>query len=72
MPRGKWVFVAVSALVSAAAAVTAYITLGRTSVQSEATTRAGLAERYGVLPVAFEPNRGQADARVRFLAHGSG
>ena len=27
---------------------------------------------YGKLPLAFEPNRGQADRRVRFLARGSG
>ncbi len=28
--------------------------------------------RYGELPLAFEPNHGQTDRRVRFLAHGSG
>src|SRR5579871_3969521 len=27
---------------------------------------------YGRLPLAFEPNRGQADPNVRFLAHGPG
>jgi hypothetical protein len=26
------------------------------------------AESYGKLPLAFEPNVGQTDARVRFLA----
>jgi hypothetical protein len=30
------------------------------------------AQAYGRLPLSFEPNRGQADARVRFLARGSG
>jgi hypothetical protein len=28
--------------------------------------------RYGRLPLMFEPNRGQTDARVRFIARGSG
>jgi hypothetical protein len=27
---------------------------------------------YGQLPIAFEPNQGQADAEVQFLAHGPG
>src|SRR5579864_4175240 len=27
---------------------------------------------FGRLPIAFEPNQGQSDARVRFLAHGMG
>ena len=27
---------------------------------------------YGKLPLSFEENRGQADARVKFLSHGSG
>jgi hypothetical protein len=30
------------------------------------------ATKYGNLPVAFEPNTGQTDARVRFLARGGG
>src|SRR5262245_18206707 len=29
-------------------------------------------ESYGRLPLSFEANRGQADARVKFLARGSG
>jgi hypothetical protein len=29
-------------------------------------------ESYGRLPLAFEANQGQADARVQFLSHGSG
>lgn len=28
--------------------------------------------RYGLRPLVFEANRGQADAGVRFVAHGSG
>jgi beta-glucanase (GH16 family) len=31
-----------------------------------------LSRGYGNLPLAFEPNRGQTDARVRFLARGGG
>src|SRR5712691_12116753 len=31
-----------------------------------------LAQLYGKLPVGFEPNRGQTDATVRFLARGPG
>src|ERR1035441_3913963 len=31
-----------------------------------------LVEGYGKLPLSFEANQGQTDARVRFLARGSG
>ena len=31
-----------------------------------------VAQAYGGLPLSFEPNRGQTDARVKFLAHGRG
>jgi hypothetical protein len=34
--------------------------------------RANLSRDYGNLPLAFEPNVGQMDARVRFLARGGG
>ena len=34
--------------------------------------RANLSSDYGKLPLAFEPNVGQTDARVRFLARGGG
>ena len=33
---------------------------------------AGVAARYGALPLAFEANAGQANAAVRFVAHGGG
>jgi hypothetical protein len=33
---------------------------------------ASAAERYGALPMAFEPNMGQADRRVRYLTRGRG
>jgi len=32
----------------------------------------GLAPGYGKVPIAFEPNRGQADEKVRFVAQGRG
>ena len=35
-------------------------------------THAGVAAAYGKLPLSFEANAGQADAGVRFVAHGSG
>jgi hypothetical protein len=39
---------------------------------STATERGALLAAYGKLPLTFEANRGQADARVKFLAHGTG
>jgi len=39
----------------------------------EASLNASSAEAaFGRLPLAFEPNQGQTDARVKFLAHGAG
>src|ERR1035441_2813458 len=35
-------------------------------------SEAKLGREYGNLPLAFEPNLGQTDARVRFLARGGG
>jgi len=35
------------------------------------TEEAGSVKRYASLPLAFEPNRGQADSSIKFLAHGS-
>jgi hypothetical protein len=37
-----------------------------------APDQAQFREEYGQLPLSFEANQGQADARVQFLAHGSG
>lgn len=31
-----------------------------------------MAQRYGGLPLAFEPNQGQCDSRVKFLSRGGG
>src|SRR6516164_4871029 len=48
----------------------------RRSIVGEAPLEAGVrrapAEAYASLPLSFEPNVGQADPRVRFLARGSG
>ena len=41
-------------------------------VAPDAATHARIAGEYGQLPLAFELNQGQSDARVRFLARGAG
>jgi hypothetical protein len=41
-------------------------------VAPDAATHARIAREYGQLPLAFELNQGQSDARVRFLARGAG
>jgi hypothetical protein len=43
-------------------------TLGDTSQVSKGL----VATAYGKLPLSFEPNRGQADGRVKFLSRGQG
>ena len=35
-------------------------------------TQANVLHAYGKLPLSFEANRGQTDARVKFLSRGSG
>ena len=40
--------------------------------ERSAPSRGEVLTAYGKLPLNFEANRGQTDARVRFLAHGSG
>jgi uncharacterized protein (TIGR03437 family) len=40
--------------------------------QSEALRASQIAGAYSKLPISFEPNHGQTDARVNFLARGSG
>jgi Abnormal spindle-like microcephaly-assoc'd, ASPM-SPD-2-Hydin/Beta-propeller repeat len=39
---------------------------------NEAKVRLGALEAYGKVPLAFEENSGQTDARVKFLARGAG
>jgi chitodextrinase len=41
-------------------------------VRPNESARVALKEAYGKLPMSFEVNRGQADARVKFLARGNG
>src|SRR5215813_9183708 len=36
------------------------------------TTRARIEQAYGKLPMRFEANEGQTDARVKFMARGAG
>jgi hypothetical protein len=42
------------------------------AAQNKETSRARLLSDYGKLPLTFEENQGQTDARVKFLARGSG
>src|ERR1051326_3513527 len=39
---------------------------------SDSQTKVHVVEAYGKLPLAFEANEGQADARVKFLSRGGG
>ncbi|GAA0341645.1 SBBP repeat-containing protein [Actinoallomurus spadix] len=43
-----------------------------TAGREVAAAKGRVAEAYGRLPLAFEPNRGQAAAGIRYLAHGPG
>jgi hypothetical protein len=40
--------------------------------QAGSATRPHISEAYGKLPMSFEANQGQRDARVKFLARGRG
>ena len=40
--------------------------------KSDAATQVRMTEAYGKLPLSFEANQGQTDARVNFLSRGSG
>ena len=39
---------------------------------NEAAAKQRVLENYGKLPLAFEPNQGQADKAVKYLSRGSG
>lgn len=43
-----------------------------TLAKLDAQTQTRVAEAYGNLPLSFEPNQGQSDPRVKFLARGGG
>jgi len=45
---------------------------GAAPTAPDAATRARVSEAYGRLPLRFEANRGQTDARVKFLSRGPG
>jgi hypothetical protein len=45
---------------------------GSADTTSDEVTTVRVARDYGTLPVSFEPNRGQSDPQVRFLARGNG
>jgi hypothetical protein len=47
------------------------VSVSRATRPSKATQQP-VKEAYGKLPLSFEPNKGQTDARVKFLARGSG
>jgi hypothetical protein len=53
-------------------AIVGCLLVGGASRLASAAPEARLAKRYGELPLRFEPNRGQADARVQFIARGLG
>jgi hypothetical protein len=44
----------------------------RSQSPSAFTDRSGIASAYGQLPLSFEPNEGQSDAKVKFQARGVG
>ncbi len=46
--------------------------LNEASIQSDAEKKQRIAENYGKLPINFEPNVGQTDEKVKFLARGHG
>jgi hypothetical protein len=48
------------------------VDLNEPAVRNEAEQKRRIAEDYGKLPINFEPNVGQTDDRVKFLARGQG
>jgi hypothetical protein len=59
--------------------LTSLMVLGGVALKAQASparetqrAKVTLQQGYGARPLAFEENRGQTDARVRFLAHGDG
>src|SRR5687768_15333445 len=43
-----------------------------TELQQQTAAKLRVVEGYGRMPLAFEPNLGQADSRVQFLSRGQG
>ncbi|HLV81787.1 MAG TPA: hypothetical protein VKT32_15980, partial [Chthonomonadaceae bacterium] len=61
-----------AALPAAAGPQTGLPPLRNVSPSRKAAACRQMQAAYGKLPLAFEPNRGQADPNIRFLARGSG
>jgi Beta-propeller repeat len=76
-PRGKRLRFLVP-IAGAALTMALLVAVGARSVSRSsgrgnvAAAAARVAQGYGELPVSFEPNRGQSDPHVRFLARGNG
>ena len=58
-------------LLSGPVCVAQSVPANQTATQKPAFTRQAQSN-YGKLPLTFEPNQGQTDPRVKFLAHGAG
>src|SRR2546430_17158315 len=73
-PAGLAVLVVLASLMLAAgeAGQTASVPSDGVSADSAAAAPARMAAAYGRLPLTFEPNFGQVDEHVDFLARGSG
>src|SRR5438067_1552896 len=76
---GVWAMVMLRRYFSAAVAAALLTVLtgpfGSASAEikaGDAAVQARVNEAYGKLPISFEVNRGQTDARVDFLSRGSG
>jgi len=73
LARGVVVVCLVSVLVLGASVPTALSRPSHaTQAAGAAVSRSLAARRFAGLPLSFEPNRGQVDRQVRFLARGSG
>ena len=64
-------YLATPSSISATGNVDRDLRLSPASVPDQAV-RARVSEAYGNLPLSFEANQGQADARVKFISRGSG
>jgi len=49
-----------------------FVSVARDKQNIDRTTRARIEQAYGKLPMRFEANEGQTDARVKFMARGAG
>src|SRR5215471_15198585 len=49
-----------------------WLAFGLSGAFAASAPKVDLAAAYGTLPLSFEPNQGQTDARVKFLSRGPG